>query len=668
MIDRLRRLGTLALSYVPSRAPQTIARRLVLRANAARDARQWEVASVLYEEALRFTPTSRIHKQCGHMFKEAGHFDMAEHHYRQAERLNPTDADLALQVGHFEKMRGDLSGAAAAYRHALTIKPGWDEPLEELSRLPAATNEAKASDGLPVVIAELLPRDAAPHNVYRETIQIRRLGSIRQRTNGYGRILRGVEAIRGFCISATALTEIVVLLDELEIARRPLSSVPLRGGYLKYVFNLWIDFSTRPYGNATIGLRLVDVRGRSRGHRVAAEIVAPVKEQDFPDSDAIVDLPVRSDLLLADEINARSSMVRSSQRAPVAGAVKTIFVQRIDQLGDLIVSVPALLRLRQLFPQARITLLVTPANAGFAQTLEAVDEILTIEITADADGRRAIPQEAQSVLRQALASRYFDIAIDLGQGAESRPLLRLIPARFTYGFRSATAQWLSASFDLGAPDPINGLEICAPSRKLVAMIDALGRMQASLPAPLPPQLDPAILRLYGLREKYYVVLHAGARLEMNRWPHFGPLIEMVLNRTDLDVVLMGADADPGLPNSGRLHPLGGLLPFAHFDTILRGSAVFVGNDSGPKHLSAVRGVPTISLHLARLNWSEWGQEGTGAVISRRVPCAGCAIDQHPEDCGIAFACLQHIQPIEVLGEILNLISSAHILPGDVDAS
>ena len=96
------------------------------------------------------------------------------------------------------------------------------------------------------------------------------------------------------------------------------------------------------------------------------------------------------------------------------------------------------------------------------------------------------------------------------------------------------------------------------------------------------------------------------------------------------------------------------LPFADFDALLAGAAVFVGNDSGPKHLAALRGVPVVSIHSARINWNEWGQEQTGVIISRRVPCAGCGITEARE-CGRNIACIRDIRAEEVLAAVLPWI-------------
>src|SRR3546814_1176968 len=72
----------------------------------------------------------------------------------------------------------------------------------------------------------------------------------------------------------------------------------------------------------------------------------------------------------------------------------------------------------------------------------------------------------------------------------------------------------------------------------------------------------------------------------------------------------------------------------------------VGNDSGPKHLAATRGVPTVSVHIDRLNWNEWGQHGTGTILSKRVPCTGCVLND-VQLCGREAVCVRSITVEEV---------------------
>ena len=326
----------------------------------------------------------------------------------------------------------------------------------------------------------------------------------------------------------------------------------------------------------------------------------------------------------------------------LADPIRAILVQRVDQLGDLVCSVPALRRLREAFPQARLIGLVTPANAPLAETLGLFDTVVVADFREDpVERRRIMPLPAQEALRRTLAAHKLDLAIDLGEGAASRPLLALSGAPFLYGFKGREFPWLSAAMDIDAHDPANHLEIVPHSRKLLAFVEALIALHRDSARPLVrTDLDRARLRGLGLDpDRRFIVLHTGARLAYSRWPHFDALAARLAETTDLDIVLMRDVPPAGMGDRphDRIRTITAPLAFDDFDALLSFAALFIGNDSGPKHLAALRGTPVVSLHMARLNWNEWGQEISGSIISRRVPCAGCAISTEPEECGKDFA-------------------------------
>lgn len=176
--------------------------------------------------------------------------------------------------------------------------------------------------------------------------------------------------------------------------------------------------------------------------------------------------------------------------------------------------------------------------------------------------------------------------------------------------------------------------------------------------------DPSRERLvpYGLAANdKFVVLHTGARLKFKQWPHYDKLASMILDKTSLKVVMMSDDpaTSLNLPTvlmaNNRFRLLDKRLPFDDFDAFLSFCAVLVGNDSGPAHLASLRGVNVVNLFMARQNWTEWGHENNGYVISRRVPCAGCNIFYDPEECGKGFACIVNITPEEVFQTILKCL-------------
>jgi len=307
---------------------------------------------------------------------------------------------------------------------------------------------------------------------------------------------------------------------------------------------------------------------------------------------------------------------------------------------------------------------MTPANLSLAQSLNLFDEVVSAPFAESAvERRRVLGIEQQDALRRTLASYSFDLAIDLGEGDESRALLLLSSARFLYGFKDRQSPWLNAGLDFNGHDPINGLEVVPPSRKMLLLVESL-RLMTEDQARIVPNPDRSGLESYGIADgDRYAVIHAGARLAYTRWPHFDRLAAMLLERTELKILLFSDDEATtqkivaAAGGSDRLKVVTGQLPFAHFDALLAHCALFVGNDSGPKHLAALRGAPVVSLHMARLNWSEWGQEISGRIVSRRVPCAGCGIGLHGEDCGKDFACLRHIRPEEVFAAAQDLLGA-----------
>jgi ADP-heptose:LPS heptosyltransferase len=676
------------------------------KADAARDAKAYRMAAALYEEVLELTPNDvAIHIQCGHMFKEAGELARAEQHYRQAQQLTPNDPDLALQFGHFYKITGRLQEAELAFKKAAELNPDWSEPRKQLAELYRrgwrnhfgasteqpngldsraavcrsknfAVNAAQEKRARPIgegLIPELAPCEPKdllyPH---REEIQIRALGRREHTRWGMRRTLRGVDAMRGFCISAVPIVELRVILSGLcfcvtRVEGFELSRERDDPRKKKYVFNIWYDFSNFVEGLYDLEFQFVDYKRRLRAHREEVVIAPPLSEDEYPDSDRLVSASASDARELEEQINSRPSMIRPAERTRFPRPPRNVLILRVDQLGDMVISIPALRRLKELLPEARLVGLLSFANAELARTLNLFDEVIAIEFPDDEwERRRVMPLDKQDELRRRLEPYKFDVAIDLAESELSRPLLRLSGAPFLVGFTDGRSSWLSASYETYTSDPLNDhLENVPHSTRPLGLVEGFGtllRNQVQIIRSDDLARDRLALPPYSLsaRERF-AVLHSGSRVRINRWPHYDTLATMILDKTDLSVVMISdlprhrSTLPSQLATSDRFRLLDQRLPFDDFDTLLSFCTVFVGNNSGPAHLASLRGANVVMIYLARNNWSEFGHENQGCIISRRVPCAGCNVERDPEECGKGFACITNITPEEVFRTVMEFV-------------
>lgn len=664
----LRHLLQLVRLHAPTRSRWSVARRLIVRANSERDARVYPVASALYEEALRIAPDApRMRMQYAHMLKEAGDLAAAAPVYQSVAAALPDDPDVAIQLGHFYKVAGQRDEAEAAYLRATLLRPGWVEAEQELAQIRGGGDasmplEEGVGAGLQLdrLAAELVPSgtiaDAAR---MREGFFLRRLGANRAMTrSAYRRVLRGVEAIHGFAISDAPIEMLELLIDG-ERVHRERAAAPLRltGGQGKTVFNIWFDFSDWSPGPYQIELKAWRTGAGELVHRAQIDVMPPLSEEKSALSDAIVGTLDRGNGTIEERVNVRPSMIRAAPRSFLAPSPRAILVQRVDQLGDFVCTIPAIERLRALFPEARLVGLVTAGNAALARSVAGLDDVVVVDFPEESDGRRVMDLHAQEALRLRLAPYRFDMAIDLCEGSGTRPLLRLSGAPFLYGFKDNEFPWLSAGFELTTHDAGNHREALPVAHKLVAMVDALSALVARPPMVVRrTDMDRRLIANLGIHsDTRFAVLHHGARLPGARWPGFTSLAKRLLAETDLTLVVMGDEDLPDLPDDPRVIRAPGLMDFDRFDALLHHCSLFVGNDSGPKHLASLRGAPTVSVHMARNNWSEWGQEASGLIVSRRVPCAGCGIPPDGDECGKQFSCIRQIRTEEVFEAATRLL-------------
>jgi ADP-heptose:LPS heptosyltransferase len=102
--------------------------------------------------------------------------------------------------------------------------------------------------------------------------------------------------------------------------------------------------------------------------------------------------------------------------------------------------------------------------------------------------------------------------------------------------------------------------------------------------------------------------------------------------------------------------LAGACGLAQLVDVLAACDLYVGNDSGPKHMAASLGVPTVGIHSGTVDAVEWGPLGPAAIAVRRATtCSPCYL-ANLSDCHRGLACLTGIGVGDVYRQCRRLLA------------
>jgi ADP-heptose:LPS heptosyltransferase len=112
----------------------------------------------------------------------------------------------------------------------------------------------------------------------------------------------------------------------------------------------------------------------------------------------------------------------------------------------------------------------------------------------------------------------------------------------------------------------------------------------------------------------------------------------------------------------------GKLPLAELPGLLTACSLFLGNNSGPHHIAAGLGVPTVGVHSGSVDVREWGPIGPAAVaVAREVICSPCYLAA-AADCPRGLACLRQLTPETVYDACKRLLLAAPAVAQARDAA
>jgi len=353
--------------------------------------------------------------------------------------------------------------------------------------------------------------------------------------------------------------------------------------------------------------------------------------------------------------------------------IRRILVVKLDHIGDCIIAFPAIQRLQRHFPDARISVLTSHASRPVWSLEPSVTDTIEFDFFHAVSGLGELErtEEDWRELHQRLAVERFDLAVDLRKHPETRLVLQHTGARWLAGFdfRNQFA-WLDIALDW------TGDQMYVRKRQhngddLVNLVDAVAaaceRDRAVMTARPSGSPTLAALKRKTPSTGPLVCVHPTVGNDARQWPmeYFAAVIDRLVEADGARIVLIGAPGEEDVAAAilGRVRhqnavtSLVGKLPLAELPALLAGVSLFLGNNSGPKHIAAGLGVPTVGVHSGTEDVREWGPVGPNAIaVAREVVCAPCYL-AHAADCRRGLACLRELEPARVYDACKRLLLS-----------
>lgn len=334
--------------------------------------------------------------------------------------------------------------------------------------------------------------------------------------------------------------------------------------------------------------------------------------------------------------------------------IRKVAILRLDHLGDVLLALPAVQALEKALPRAQVDFIVGP----WAKDIVGIAGLQSSSRIFSASWfSRSVKGQGVQNLEEMLRQGGYKVGIDL------RGDFRHIWAMYRAGIPHRigpirTGLGFLLTHPIISPGGIHEIEM---------NFNCLEQAGLQLPDKPPfPRLfirpedkeaQQKVRRQLGITRPV-VALHATCLASAKRWPtdNWRQLIEELPG--NMDVVLIGT----GMEKSGMeeiqkgskrmVFLAAGLLSLPALAAFLKDCKLFIGVDSGPAHIAAAVGTPTLSLYSGTNVASQWAPRGPRVtVLQGKTPCSPCEL----ADCPIGNECMRLIGVDEVLKAVQSML-------------
>ena len=333
--------------------------------------------------------------------------------------------------------------------------------------------------------------------------------------------------------------------------------------------------------------------------------------------------------------------------------INKILLIRLGNLGDAILSIPAIRELKRNLSKSKIYMLTSPKTIGVYANVSYIDKLITINLNL------SNLYNQLKILRK----ENFDLVIDMENYSRTTALFTyFLKPKFSIGFNSK-GQYRARLFDKSFVydngdkhevdcffDLIKPLKIKIKTKELEFNVK-------------PDKYVDKLLKENNLSKKHLkIIVHASNNKDWNikRWPEqrFASLITQLIIKHKAKIILIGTKEDKeiinrvkGLSNQDKsIIDFSGKLNIPQTAYLIKRCDLYIGNDTGPMHLSAAVQTPTIGIY-GPVNVNKWGPYGKKHVgIKKDMPdCKPCfEISKINKHCKYPLPCEMAIKVGDVM--------------------
>lgn len=332
--------------------------------------------------------------------------------------------------------------------------------------------------------------------------------------------------------------------------------------------------------------------------------------------------------------------------------INKILVIRVDGIGDLLNSTPAISLLRENYPSAEITVLARPLNAPVLIANPDVDRVLTFARDGEHRSLKARLQFYRELRRER-----FQLVVAMQTAMWSHLVAFLSGAPYRLGryqkrFKSTLTHAWHGKYSKGETHEVDrNLELV----RLICKGEGTRKLTYHL---LPSEIDAAKAYLASWEigaDTFLIGIHPGGSSFDKRWPEkqYAELADRLARQYNATILLLRGPEEAALGQNIQAAMQSDAITYApetirDLAAILSCCDLVVCNDSGPMHLAAALDVPTVAIfgptdHVAWHPLSE-----NAAVVRRDMPCWPCSAHK----CKIGWECTKKL-PVEPVWDAMT---------------